>query len=107
MDSREQIEFTELARALNSLEVTRSNRKLLAVMLCTYRNHNGHMLWSENSLGILKELLFDILNISQKTFGDAIQSGSPDTLRRIVISRTTGFVIDEIDEICHILTAEV
>lgn len=103
----EQIEFTELARALNSLEVTRSNRKLLAVMLCTYRNHNGHMLWSENSLGILKELLFDILNISQKTFGDAIQSGSPDTLRRIVISRTTGFVIDEIDEICHILTAEV
>ena len=103
----EQIEFSELARALNSLEVTRSNRKLLAVMLCTYRNHNGHMLWSENSLGILKELLFDILNISQKTFGDAIQSGSPDTLRRIVISRTTGFVIDEIDEICHILTAEV
>ena len=103
----EQIEFTELARALNSLEVTRSNRKLLAVMLCTYRNHNGHMLWSENSLGILKELLFDILNISQKTFGDAIQSGSPDTLRRIVISRTTGFVIDEIDERCHILTAEV
>lgn len=103
----EQIDFSELARALNSLEVTRSNRKLLAVMLCTYRNHNGHMLWSENSLGILKGLLFDILNISQKTFGDAIQSGSPDTLRRIVISRTTGFVIDEIDEICHILTAEV
>ncbi len=103
----EQIEFTELARSLNSLEVTRTNRKLLAVMLCTYRNHNGHMLWNEKSLGILKELLFDILNISQKTFGDAIQSGSPDMLRKIVISRTIGFTIDEINEICHILTAEV
>lgn len=103
----EQIEFTELARSLNSLEVTRTNRKLLAVMLCTYRNHNGHMLWDEKSLGILKELLFDILNISQKTFGDAIQSGSPDMLRKIVISRTIGFTIDEINEICHILTAEV
>ena len=103
----EQIEFTELARSLNSLEVTRTNRKLLAVMLCTYRNHNGHMLWDEKSLGILKELLFDILNISQKTFGDAIQSGSPDMMRKIVISRTIGFTIDEINEICHILTAEV
>lgn len=103
----EQIAFTELARALNSLEVSRANRKLLAVMLCTYRNHNGHMLWNENSLGILKQLLFDILDISQKSFGDSIKSSNPDTLRRIVISKTKGFMIDEIDEICHILTMEV
>ena len=103
----EQIEFTELARALNSLEVSRANRKLLAVMLCTYRNHNGHMLWNENSLGILKQLLFDILDISQKSFGESIKSGNPDTLRRIVISKTKGFMIEEIDEICHILTMEV
>lgn len=40
------IEFSELARSLNSLEVSRSNRKLLAVMLCTYRDHNGHMITS-------------------------------------------------------------
>lgn len=101
------IEFTELARALNSLEVTRSNRKLLSVMLCTYRNHNGHMLWNENSLGILKQLLFDILDISQKILEEAVQSGNPDILRRIVISKTIGFTINEIDEICHILTLEV
>lgn len=103
----EQIEFTELARALNSLEVSRANRKLLAVMLCTYRNHNGHMLWNENSLGILKQLLFDILDISQKSFGEAIKSGNPDMLRRIVISKTIGLMMEEIDEICHILTMEV
>lgn len=103
----EQIEFTELARALNSLEVSRANRKLLAVMLCTYRNHNGHMLWNENSLGILKQLLFDIMDISQKSFEESIKSGNPDTLRRIVISKTKGFMIEEIDEICHILTMEV
>lgn len=35
------IEFSELARSLNSLEVSRSNRKLLAVMLCTYRDHKS------------------------------------------------------------------
>ena len=59
----ERIEFYELARALNSLEISRANRKLLSVMLCTYRYHNGHILWNENSIGILKQLLFDILNI--------------------------------------------
>ena len=103
----DQIEFTELARALNSLEVSRANRKLLAVMLCTYRNHNGHMLWNENSLGLLKQLLFDILDISQKAFGESKKSGNPDMLRRLVISKTKGFMIEEIDEICHILTMEV
>lgn len=103
----EKIEFSELARALNSLELSRGNRKLLSVMLYTYRNHNGHMLWKENSLGILKQLLFDILDISQKTFEKIIQSGNPDLLRKMVISKTTGFTIDQIEEICHVLTMEV
>ena len=103
----DQIEFTELAKALNSLEIARSSRKLLAVMLCTYRNLNGHMLWDENSLGILKHLLFDILDISQKNYEEVLQSDNPDMLRRIVISKTLGFALEEIDEICHILTLEV
>lgn len=103
----DQIEFTELAKALNSLEIARSSRKLLAVMLCTYRDHNGHMLWDENSLGILKHLLFDILDISQKNYEEVLQSDNPDMLRRIVISKTLGFALEEIDEICHILTLEV
>ena len=102
----ERIEFYELARALNSLEVSRGNRKLLSVMLCTYRDHNGHILWNENSIGILKQLLFDILNISQKMFEDAVKTGDPDVLRRLVISKTMGFSIGEINEICYILTKE-
>ena len=52
-------------------------------------------------------MLFDILDISQKTYTDSVQSQNVDTLRRIVISRTIGFTMDEIDEICHILTMEV
>lgn len=100
------IEFSELARALNSLEVSRSNRKLLSVMICTYRDHNGHMLWDEKSLIILRQLLFDILNVSSKVFGDVVKTGDPDALRRLVISKTIGFTLEEIDEVCHILTME-
>lgn len=102
----EMIEFNELARAMRSLEISRTNRKLLSVMLCTYRNHNGHMIWNENSLGLLKQLLFDILGIPQKIVEKAIQLESPDLLRREIMSKTVGFTKEEIEEICYILTLE-
>lgn len=100
------IEFSELARALNSLEVSRANRKLLSVMICTYRNHGGHIIWDEKSIGILRNLLFDILNLTQKVFKEAVQSGNPDILRRYVMSKTIDFSLEELDEICHVLTLE-
>ena len=104
--SGDMIEFSELANSLNSLEVTRTNHKLLSVMICTYRDHSGHILWNVNSLGLLKQLLYDILDIRQNTIADAVQTGNPDVLRRIVLSKTLGFTIENIDEICHILTME-
>ena len=101
------IEFSELARSINSLEVSRSNRKLLSVMACTYRDHRGHMIWNVNSMNLLKQLLFDILGISQKTIENAAKSGNPDLLRREVMMKTINLAYDEIEEICHVLTMEV
>lgn len=101
------IEFSELAQSINSLEVSRSNRKLLSVMACTYRDHRGHMIWNVNSMNLLKQLLFDILGISQKTIENAAQSGNPDLLRREVMMKTINLAYDEIEEICHVLTMEV
>ena len=101
------IDFSELAKALNSLEVSRTNRKLLAVMLYTYKNHNGHILWNENSLDILRQLLLDILGISQKSIGQMIEMENPDTLRREVSVRTNEFTAEQIDEICFVLSSEV
>lgn len=100
------IDFSILSRSLKSLTVSRENRKLLSVMLYTYRNHNGHILWNENSIGLLKSILFDILNLSKKSIEQAIISGNPDLLRQIVITKIIGFNIEEVDEICHILTME-
>ena len=102
----EMIAFSELASSLNSLVVTRANRKLLSVMLCTYRNHNGHMLWNENSMALLRALLLDILEISKTALDEVIVSDNPDILRRLVLSKTVGFTLEEVDEICHILTME-
>jgi hypothetical protein len=102
----ERIEIAELANALNRLDVTRGDRKLLAVMLCTYNNHNGHIIWNESSLGILRQLLMDILDISEKVFRDMISAGNPDVLRKEVDLKTIGLTVEQIDEICHILTME-
>lgn len=101
------IEFSELARSLNCLDVSRTNRKLLSVMICTYRNHNGHMIWNESSMGMLKQLLFDILDISQKIIDIAVQNSNSDLLRREVIVKTNNLTFEQIEEICHVLTMEV
>ena len=101
------IEFSELARSLNSLEVSRSNRKLLSVMVCTYHNHNGHMIWNENSMGLLKQLLLDLLDISQKSIDNTIQADNPDLLRREVMLKTISLTYEQVEEICHVLTMEV
>lgn len=100
----EMIVFSELARALNSLEISREHRKLLSVILCTYKNHNGHMIWNVKSIGLLRSLLLDILSLRKNQFLDIVQSGDPDALRNEVFLKTIGFSLDEIEEICHILT---
>ncbi len=101
------IEFSELARSLNCLDISRANRKLLSVMICTYRNHNGHMIWNVSSVELLKQLLFEILDISQKTIDIAIQNSNPDLLRREVMLKTNNLTFEQVEEICHVLTMEV
>ena len=100
------VEFEDLANALNSLEVSRENHKLLAVMICTYRNHGGHILWDEGSIGLLRKILFDVLDISQKSYEEVLETSEPDVLRRLVAAKTVDFSFEQIDEICHILTME-
>lgn len=101
------IEFSELARSLNCLDVSRVNRKLLSVMICTYRDHKGHMIWNVNSMGLLKQLLFDILDISQKIIDNAIQNNNPNLLRREIMLKTNNLAFEQVEEICHVLTMEV
>jgi hypothetical protein len=103
----DEIPFEELAVSLNSLEVTRTNRKMLSMMLVTYRNHNGQMLWNEDSISVLQEILFDILGLTQAVLETFISSGNPNTLRSFVNKKTAGFTMEDIDEICNVLTKEV
>lgn len=100
----EEIEFNELANALSSLEVSRASRKLLYAMIVTYNNFNGHIVWNEESIPLLKGLLFNVLGINQKRFFEIVLSEKPELLRKEVIAKTQGFNEDEVNEICYIMT---
>ncbi|NMD72628.1 ATP-binding protein [Bacillus sp. DNRA2] len=102
----DQIKHDELNSALNSLEVSRVNRKLLSIMIATYTNHKGHIIWNESSIPTLQNLLFDILSLSKTTFDGFVESGNPDTLRAFVQKKTRGLMKEQIDEICSVLTME-
>jgi hypothetical protein len=102
----DQIKHDELISALNSLEVSRVNRKLLSIMIATYTNHQGHIIWGESSIPSLQNLLFDILSLSKTKFDGFVESGNPDTLRVFVQKKTTGLMKEQIDEICSVLTVE-
>jgi energy-coupling factor transporter ATP-binding protein EcfA2 len=102
----DQIKHDELSSALNSLEVSREYRKLLSIMIATYTNHQGHIIWDVSSIPTLQNLLFDILSLSKTTFEGFVESGNPDTLRAFVQKKTTGLMKEQIDEICSVLTME-
>ena len=98
------IEFEDLVNSLNGLFVTKEEKKLLSVMICTYNNHNGHILWNEESIGVLKGLLLDILDISQKTITEIKNNGNSDMLRNLVNSRLKNMTDEQVEEICYIIT---
>ena len=100
------ISFNELANAMKSLEISRGNQKLLSVMVCTYRNHNGHILWNEKSIPLLRQILFDILGMSKKIYTDFMESNDANGLFHYVDSKTFRMTGEQIEEICNILTME-
>ena len=57
------------------------------------------MIWNESSMGMLKQLLFDILDISQKIIDIAVQNSNPDLLRREVIVKTNNLTFEQIEDV--------
>lgn len=102
----EEILFPELVSALKSLEVSKVHRKLLSVMIVTYKNHQGHLVWHESSIQLLRELLFDVLALTKTEFESFVQSQNPNTLRLFVTKKTNGLEAKQVEEICSILTMD-
>lgn len=104
--NRERVEKNDLLTALNSLEVSRQHRQLLLLMIDTYNINNGHITWHEDSLPLLKEILLEILSITENEMANIITTNQPDILRKLITRKTNGFTLEQIEEICFIITME-
>lgn len=96
-----------LEYSLSSLEVSRNARNLLKEQISFYTNHDGHFIWSENSIPLLKGLLTEILGLKHAQLNDFIIKNEPNGLRMFIRKNTVGLSDEEIEEVCSVLTMEV
>ncbi len=97
----------ELKADLKIIEMDRSSKNTIREYIDDYIFAGGTMIWTEEELPLLQKLIQKVLGISETQFEQIIASGNPDTLRQVVSKSTVAFAIDEIDEICHVLTKVV
>lgn len=104
--NKNRVSIEELQTDLHLLDLKSKNKKILEIMIKTYDNHNGHIIWDEKSVIVLKNLLFDILDLSSKKMVQIIATDNPDLLKNYLSSKTIQFTSDDLEEICYILTKE-
>lgn len=90
-----------LKNALETLEISRNTRKQVNELLEDYFLFGGHLIWQESDIPKLRALLQNILGIDDRKL---MQLESPDDLRKQVTSKVQNMSMNDINEICFILT---
>ncbi len=104
---REKISGKILKADLKIIEMDRSSKNLIKDYIDDYIFANGTMIWRESEIPVLQSLIMKVLGLSVAQFEQIIASENPDALRKIVFQNTMKFSIEEIDEICNVLTKVV
>ncbi|MCM0599156.1 ATP-binding protein [Periweissella fabalis] len=93
----------ELISALHSLEVKHENRNMLIRMIVSYHEAGGHMIWNERSLGLLKRMLLDILDVSLERLNLLISKGDVVPIQNLISKKTRELTIKQINQIITVL----
>lgn len=104
---RKRIRKKSMRADLAVLDLTRFQRKIIEEYMDDYAFLGGKMFWMENDIPKLQECLRAVLSISNLEFERMLVSGIPDVLRETVSNKVTGFSLEEIEEICNVLTKVV
>lgn len=104
---KERLRKKSMRADLAVLDLTRFQRKQIAEYIDDYAFLGGEMFWLEKDIPKLQECLKAILAISNTEFDKILMMGIPDLLRDAISSKIRGFSVDEIDEICNVLTKVV
>ncbi len=104
---REKISGKVLKADLKSLDLRRKDKLLIRDYIDDYVFCGGKQIWRVEDIPRWQHLIKAILGISSYEFESAISTGFPEELRKLVQSRTMSLTMQEIDEICNVLTKVV
>lgn len=104
---REKISGKVLKADLKSLDLRRKDKLLIRDYIDDYVFCGGKQIWRVEDIPRLQYLIKAILGISSSEFESAISTGIPEELRKLVQNRTMSLTMQEIDEICNVLTKVV
>ena len=100
----ERIRRVDLEKSLKVIDLSRNERRIISNYIDDYAFLGGEMFWVAEDIPKLQRCLKSILHISDKEFDSILLSDSADLLRELVQTKTEGFVVSEIEEICNVLT---
>ena len=101
---RERMRGKALKIALRTLELQRSIRKELEDCINNYVFCQGALLWRMDEIPHLQVLVKAVLGIGDAEFNRYILNTDVNGLREMVAKKTAGLSLQEIDEVCHVLT---
>lgn len=97
----EKIQKSILKSAIKVLEIPRHNKKKLNSLIEDYTMFNGQLIWHEDDLIMVRDLIQSILEIKDKDFK---KINSYNDLKKIVRSKLNKISSDAVQEICYLLT---
>ena len=101
---RASIEGSILRNDLQLMEISRKIKKEIAECIDQYLFFRGNMIWRENEIEKLQELLKALIGLTNSAFERLVLTHDAEELRSQIDQKTTGFSASEIDEICNVLT---
>ncbi|WP_027868620.1 ATP-binding protein [Eubacterium sp. AB3007] len=104
---RERLRRVDLLSSLKVLDLQAVQRNRIAGFIDDYVFLGGKLFWELKDIPKLQDCLKAVLCVTDSQFDSLLLEQNPDSLRTLVISRTEGFNMEEIDEICNVLTKAV
>lgn len=105
--NKERLRKKTLMQSMQVIDLERGTRSLILNYLDDYIFLGGRMIWREQDIPLLQSCIKSILNISNGEFLNIVSLKSASFLRELVNTKTIGFSVADIEEICNVLTKVV
>ena len=97
------IDEQSLKDSLKVLEISRGEKKMISSLIDDYTLCNGLLIWKAADLPKLQKLVQAVIGLDDNDF---MNLNNPEELKELVKNRLKQCSIDEIKDICFVLTSK-